>query len=319
LILILVIVALLAMIGNFIIKPRHDKVTLNPYDLKIDSIGQIAKKNYGDFISEKITVPLKTVLAITVDKGGHIYLSGDSGILIISRQGEEIIRFNTETTATALSLDDNDRIIAAFENHVAVYSSKGKLLSKWAVIRKETYITSVAVSNKSVFLADASLGLVYEFTPEGSIVRTIGSKDKTDEVSCFILPSYYFDVAIAPDSTLWVANTGRHKLVNFYRDGRLRSFWGNASSSVEDFCGCCNPSHFAIMNDGSFITAEKGIVRVKKYNATGIFVCAIAGPEQFKPGSSGLDIATNAEDEILVLEPSARMIHIFKEKKQSDL
>jgi hypothetical protein len=65
------------------------------------------------------------------------------------------------------------------------------------------------------------------------------------------------------------------------------------------------------MEDGSFITAEKGIVRVKKYDSQGNFECAIAGPDAFEEASTGLDIAINKKNQILVLEPDASKVHIF--------
>jgi hypothetical protein len=92
------------------------------------------------------------------------------------------------------------------------------------------------------------------------------------------------------------------------------SSWGETSSAVEGFCGCCNPSNFALMRDGSFITAEKGLVRVKKYNKNGDFECVIAGPEKFKEDAKGLDIAIDSNDRIYVLEPEAMKIHIFEIK-----
>jgi len=313
LILVLAVITVLAVVGNYIIKPSHDHITVNPYDLKIDSIGLIAKDKYCDVTCSKMTLPFKKVIAIAVDSENDIYISGDSCILILSRKGDKIKQFSTESTATALVVDKNNAIYAAFENHIAQYSKEGKLIAQWPVIKKNSYITSLAVSDKQVFAADASAALVYEFSSNGTLIRSFGSKDKKDLVSCFILPSNYFDVAVAPDTTIWIANTGRHKLVNFYTDGNQRSFWGRTSAAVEDFCGCCNPSHFAIMKDGSFITAEKGIVRVKKYDSFGHFIGAIAGPEHFQSGAAGLDIAINNNNEILVLEPHARIIHIFKE------
>jgi len=313
--LIVAIILGLILLGKNIIKPDYNNQTKNPYELNIDSIGQIAKEKYGDYTSSIIALPFRTAKALAVDQENKMYVSGEGKILILSQKGEKIGEFETANkTATALSIGINNTIYAAFENQIITYSTDGKLRKKWPVLETDSYITSIAIHADLVYLADAAKAAVYVYKTDGTLVRSIGARDNKD-VTTFILPSYYFDVAIAPDGTPWVANTGKHKLVNFDSEGELKSSWGERSSAVEGFCGCCNPSHFTIMADGSFITAEKGIVRVKKYDPSGKFECAIAGPENFKPGATGLDVALNSENEILVLEPNGGKIHIFKSKK----
>jgi hypothetical protein len=303
----------LASIGGYFVlrKPNYDHPEKNPYETGIDSIGRIPAEKYCDVSASALNIPFELSKALAVDKDNNIYVSGDKSILILTKEGKKITQFATDITATALAISEDKTIYAAFESHIATYSSTGKLLKEWPAFEKKSYITSLAISKTIIFVADAELEEVHEYKTDGTLIRSIGSKDKK-KVDSFILPSYFFDVAIASDNTLWAANTGKHKLVSFNADGSLRSSWGETSAAVEDFCGCCNPSHFAILKDGSFITAEKGIPRVKKYNSAGKFVGAIAGPEHFRESSTGLEIAINSENDILVLEPAVRKIHIFK-------
>jgi len=315
--LILVVIVGLVVLGKLMIKPTYDNQAKNPYDLNLDSIGQIAKEKYGDYSSSILAVPFKTAKALAVDSENTIYVSGDHKILILTPNGEKVRAFETgKTTATALVVGPDHKIYAAFENHLITYSADGQILKKWPVINESSYITSLAILMDILYVADATEASVYKYKTDGTFIRSIGSRDNKD-ASTFILPSNYFDVAVDSDGAPWVANTGKHKLVHFDSEGILLSSWGETSSAVEGFCGCCNPSHFAIMKDGSFITAEKGIVRVKKYNSVGKFECAIAGPEQFKPGATGLDIVVNSENEILVLEPNGGKIHLFKSKNST--
>ncbi len=306
----IVIVALAAIIGNAIMKPRFD-ATANPYDLQLDSIGKIAPELYCGYSAEKIAIPLQRSKAITVDTLNTMYISGDNRIIGVSSDGRLVNDFATPATATALAVNKIGQLVAAFETHVSLYATDGTLLLQWPDFNKKSYITSLAVSNNRVFLADADDALVYEFTMEGGFIRTYGTKEDKEAVTTFILPSYFFDLALAPDQSLWVTNNGKHKVVNFQADGSLRSSWGETSAAVHGFSGCCNPSHLAILNDGSFITAEKGIVRIKKYTADGKFECAVAGPEHFKKGALGLDVVINSDQKILVLEPDAALVHIF--------
>lgn len=304
--------SLASIAGYFITKkPNYAQQENNPYALGIDSIGKIPEEKYCKVTASTLDLTFENLKALAVDKDDNIYVSGDKSIIILSKEGKTITQFSTDITATALAIGDDKNIYAAFESHICTYSAEGQLLKEWQAFESKSYITSLAINNAHIYAADAELQIVIEYNLDGSFVKAIGSKDNK-EVDSFILPSYFFDVAIAPDNSLWAANTGKHKLINFNSEGKMISNWGETSSAVEGFCGCCNPSHFAIMKDGSFITTEKGIVRVKKYNPTGEFVCALAGPEHFMVSSTGLEIAINSESDILVLEPATRKIHIFK-------
>jgi hypothetical protein len=85
---------------------------------------------------------------------------------------------------------------------------------------------------------------------------------------------------------------------------------------IDGFCGCCNPTHMAILDNGSFVTSEKGLPRVKVIAPTGELQAVVAGPGQLAPDTVGLDLAIDPEGRILVLDPAARMVRVFVEKKE---
>ena len=93
------------------------------------------------------------------------------------------------------------------------------------------------------------------------------------------------------------------------------SYWGTASLAASGFGGCCNPSHIALLPDGSLVTSEKGLPRVKVYDADGTFRAVVAGPESFRPGTVGLDLAVDDEGRVLVLDPSREELRIFVPRK----
>jgi len=193
---------------------------------------------------------------------------------------------------------------------LGVFDTLGKQILTIESVGEEAFITSIAVQEDKIFVAEAQGKKIIEYSHQGKPVSTIGTRD-SNELTRFILPSYFFDVAFDSDGFLWAANTGMHKLVSFKKDGSLRAHWGETSSMPKGFCGCCNPSHFAILESGNFVTSEKGIVRVKEYNQGGDFICVIAGPETFAKGSEGLDIAVDSKQRIWVLEPKTQTIHVF--------
>ena len=84
--------------------------------------------------------------------------------------------------------------------------------------------------------------------------------------------------------------------------------------NIDGFGGCCNPSHIAILGDGSFVTSEKGIPRVKIHNRLGELVGVVAPSEQFDENTVGLDLAFDSQDRIYVLDPKRKAIRIFIKK-----
>ena len=88
---------------------------------------------------------------------------------------------------------------------------------------------------------------------------------------------------------------------------------------IEGFSGCSNPANFAIIEDGGFVTGEKGLPRVKIYDADGVFVSVVAPPELFGWRNDGffgsrigeLDVSVDPQGRVLVLDPVERIVRIF--------
>ena len=305
----LVIIGLI-ILGYFFIKPNHTGIEENPYSMKMDSLGEIPTDKFCSTNYSSIQLQGTKSEAIAVDKYNNIYASNDKKILCFDENEKLVSEIKCDFTATALACTSN-KLIAAFTNEIYIFDADGKQLKNWKLENEKSYITSLAAIDGKIYAADAHAAKVYCFSEDGKLLKTIGQTADKKELTFFVLPSYYFDVAIGTDKSIWIANTGRHKLVQLDNDEHIISSWGETSSAVEGFCGCCNPSNFALMRDGSFITAEKGLVRVKKYNKNGNFECVIAGPEKFMEDAKGLDIAIDSNNKIYILEPEAMKIHIF--------
>jgi len=308
---IVIVITGIYFLGRKLLEPKFGESEPNPFDLKLDSIGKIDSDNFGNYKYSQIQLELKEAKAIAF-LYDQIFVSGDNKLQVLNKKGILIREFSTSGTATAIEVFE-EKIFSGIKDHIEIYNTEGKLLSKFKSFGEKAYITSLTILNNKIYAAEAEAELVYELNDQGDITDIIGDSVPASDIMRFVLPSYYFDVAIDPDGFLWISNTGKHKLINVNTENKMRSYWGTSSSEIQDFCGCCNPTHFKITEDGSFITSEKGIVRIKKYDAAGKFVHAIAGPEFFKKGSEGLDITIDDEGGIYVLEPAASIIHVFKE------
>jgi outer membrane protein assembly factor BamB len=308
---VLVIITIIVL-GYFFIKPSQAKFSENPYSIKMDSLAEIPKDDFCEINYSYIQLDGSKSEAITVDKHNNLYVSYDNKIRHLDIDGNMIFEINTKDLATALTYSD-EKLTAAFANEISIYDAEGKELINWKMDNKKSYITSLTSTNGKIYAADAYTAKVYCFSESGKLLKTIGQNSDKYELDFFSLPSYYFDVAVGKENTIWVSNPGRHKLVQFNTEGQIISSWGKTSSALDGFCGCCNPSNFALLSDGSFVTSEKGIVRIKKHSKDGHFTCAIAGHNKFLKGAQGLDITVDASDRIFVLEPEAMKIHIFEQ------
>jgi hypothetical protein len=310
--LVLLLIVIVIMVTDLFSSKKGD--LKNPYDYKLDALRKSDSNQtvYSEAFSFR--TGLAELHAVACGVGDRIYAGGEKGVEIFEKDGKPAGKFGFEGFATSLALDKKGNVFIGMQDHVEVYDPAGKLLKKWKSLSGESFLTSIAVSDSFVYVADYGKRIVYRYDREGRLLSRIGEKDPQKKVPGFIVPSPYFDLALGKKNELWVANTGRHSLEQYSNDGSLLASWGEASMTIEGFCGCCNPSHFALLSDGSFVTAEKGIERVKIYSPKGEYKCVVAPPSAFTEGTRGLDLAVDSGDRIIVLDPERKLLRIFVRK-----
>ena len=310
--LVLLIAVVVIMFADLFSSKQADQA--NPYDYKMGEIRKSDSTRSAYSEQMIISPPLAEMHALACGAGDRIFVAGKDTLLIYDQPGHSAGRFLFNGTASCMTLDKKGNIYIGMQDHVEIFDPSGKLLKKWKTFSDESLITGIAVSDSIVFLADFGKKIVYRCSPDGRLINRIGEKDPQKNIPGFIIPSPYFDLALGKKGELWVANTGRHSLEQFSNDGTLNSAWGEANMAVEGFCGCSNPSHFALLSDGSFVTSEKGIERVKIYSLQGKFECVVAPPSAFIEGTRGLDLAVDSKDRIIVLDPEKKQLRIFVKK-----
>ena len=265
---------------------------------------------------------------IALDSQGSIYIAGDRAIRVFAQSGDLLNEIELTDIARCLTVANDDKIYIGITNHVEVYGQQGKRLASWDSLGERAVLTSIAVSKSDVFVADAGNRIVLRYDTTGRLINRIGAKDKERNIPGFVIPSPYFDLAVGRDGLLRVVNPGLRRIEAYTFDGDLEFWWGKFSSAVEGFCGCCNPVNFAILEDESFVTCEKGLIRVKIYDPEGAFVCVVAGPEQLIEGGAsrvsefgagsqtgGFDVAVDAQGRIFILDTINNIVRIFIRKK----
>jgi hypothetical protein len=287
----------------------------NPFEYNIEHFKKNAESLNHYTEIKQISTKMQNLYALALDSADQLYVAGDQTCVIFDQNWQRKSFFDLPGRTSALVLDQNNDIYCASMDHVLVFDHTGNQQKEWAAFNNKSILTSIDLTEEHVFLADAGNLVVLQYDKSGKLIRQIGKKDKEKEIPGFIIPSPYFDVAVDPDGFLWAANTGRQSLENYTMEGDLRTQWGEPGMDVEGFCGCCNPSHFTLLEDGSFITAEKGIARVKVYNRIGELTSVVAGPDEFDEGTVGLDLAVDSKNRIFVLDPKRGQVRIFKKTK----
>lgn len=256
----------------------------------------------------------------------RIYVAGENGLVVYGLDGVEVARAKIDGRPDCLAVAPDGEILLGLRTHVEVLEADGTPKPAWDEIGGKAYITSIAVDSEDVYVADAGNRVVFRYDRTGKLLGRIGEKDAGRGIPGLIVPSPYFDVAFDNQGSLWVANTGRHGLENYRSNGDLMASWYRPSFSVDGFCGCCNPSHIAFRNDGTLVTAEKGLARIKLYSVDQKLIGFIADPKIFDDILEGAvlcdletplqDLAVDARNRVLVLDSKRNVVRIFEEKEQ---
>lgn len=273
-----------------------------------------------------VSTGLTEARALTVDSSGTMYVSGDQAIKVIDPGGSIKDTLSLSVAPRCLALADKEFYIGT-RDRVVVADKSGRVLATWPGLGDNAVVTGIALDDEHVYIADAGQRIVWCFDRKGRLIRRIGDKNLEKDIQGFVVPSPYFDLTMGPDGLLWVANPGRHKVEAYTAKGDREFSWGKFGSNLDDFTACCNPMNFAIMTDGSFITCEKGVIRIKVYDSRGVLTGVVAGPEQLTGGKWSISetparrqhvrfvVAADTPGHVYVLDRDRSVVRIFSRKK----
>lgn len=300
-------------IRDFVVNKKGKNIE-NPYAFDISEYTKVDPEEI--LYSEVKTIPLTTSApkGITIWKD-KIILVAEGILLQLNKKGEQLSKTILSFSPTCVSTSPSGEIWIGLKDQVSVFDQTGKELQRWPSFGERSVITSLAVSNEFVYVADAGNRIIYKCSKEGNIISRIGEKNDEKAIPGYVIPSPYFDVALSEEGYLWAVNPGRHSLENYTNDGAMRTSWTKSSVKTEGFSGCCNPSHIAIMSDNSFVTSEKGILRIKKYDQHGNYMGVVAAPDQFDEDSLAPEVAVDEDDLIYVLDFNREQIRLFQLKE----
>jgi hypothetical protein len=241
--------------------------------------------------------------AVAVSPEGKIYLGGDSFLSCYDKDLKEIWTQNIPEKITAITVS-NDTVFATSEELIFLINKDGKSIGEWGPYEANCLITSVSANKNYLAVADAGNKTVFILKKDGEVLSMIGHFGEK-----LLIPSPYFDVSLTPDNVVFIAHTGNFRIEKRSIDGRLLSSFGEPGSSPEAFCGCCNPAHFTVIPQG-FVTAEKGINRIKIMGPEGGFIEYVSSENDFIP-SAPLDVASTDGKIIYGANPADGRLYVF--------
>jgi WD40 repeat protein len=296
------VLIILAFIGYMIFD------TIRPQGLEKSIDITVKKDSLQDFwkISREFKVENGSLKAVTVSPNGNLFLAAGSFVSSYDKDLKPLWNLKTPYPITSLSIY-GDTLFASSSEKILIISSGGKIKDEWGPFEDYGIITSVTSNNSYIAFADAGNKIVFVLDKTGRVKTMIGQKDGQ-----FIVPSPYFDVALDSDNTLYVANTGHRRIEIRTIEGAIKSHFGDPGMAPGAFCGCCNPAHFILVPNG-FVTAEKGINRIKILNKSGEFVEYVSSKNKFT-SSIPLDLASIDGKTIYAANPADSKLYIFTRK-----
>jgi len=294
------LVIILAFIGYIIFDATKDPD-------KKDSSESVKDTLYNDSwtLFREMQITGGDLSSVAVSGNGIIFLGGDSFIKSLNPDLTELWNLNTESKITSLAVS-GDTVFASTTEMILLVSTSGKLLAEWGPYEGNSIITSISAGKRFLAFADAGNKRVFVLKKNGEMNSMMGQSEDQ-----FVIPSPYFDVAFSED-IVFAANSGHRRIETWTTDGKKLSQFGEPGTAPGAFCGCCNPSHFAVIPQG-FVTAEKGINRIKILDRKGDFIEFVSSNNEFIP-SIPLDVASADGKTIYAANSANNTLYLFKRK-----
>jgi NHL repeat-containing protein len=132
---------------------------------------------------------------------------------------------------------------------------------------------------------------VYEFSPEGKLLLTLGKSGGAAEPDYFYQPN---DVLVAPGGDIFVAEghgAGNNRLFKFSKDGKLIKTWGRSGTGPNEFD---QPHALAMDSRGRLFVGDRNNNRIQILDQNGTFL------EEWKQFSRPSGIYIDKQDNIYV-------------------
>ena len=165
----------------------------------------------------------------------------------------------------------------------------------------------------TIYIADSLNHRIQQFSPDGLLLNGWGTfanaQDEDAPGGTFNEP---WDVAVADDGSIFVADTFNHRIQKFDSTGRFIASWGvfAQGESPESFWG---PRGITIADNGNVFVTDTGNKRVVVFDSELNYKTQFGGGG-FEPGQfdEPVGITINSEGQIIIADTWNRRIQIFE-------
>lgn len=168
-----------------------------------------------------------------------------------------------------IATDAQGRVYAAGGDSeaIVVFAPDGRFLTAWGrdLIKAKH---GVRIFGQQLFVADTEMHQVYEFTLDGTLVRSLGTRGKAGLGHAeFNQPT---DIALAADGDMFITDGyGNSRVVRLAPDGSFRAAWGEPGDGPGEFRA---PHNIVIDREGLIYVADRENDRIQVFSPEGEFV-----------------------------------------------
>lgn len=300
----------------------------NPWRYDVDALRRVDPALVHFERVSGFTVASPAVRRFHVTPDGVVRVAAGRAVWTFEETGRRTSVLEIGEVVRAVGVAPDGAVFVGLRDRVECWSAEGRRLARWTAFSGKPYLTGFAFAGEEVYVADAGNRVVYRCDRSGRVQLRIGERNPDRNIPGLVLPSPFLDVEVGEDGLLRVNNPGRHRVEAYTRDGDLELSWGRAGVAIDAFCGCCNPIQLAALPGGSWVTAEKGLPRVKVHHGDGRLASVVAVPDQFAAVASedrgvktttdtlldGLDVAVDGKGRVWVLDLVGATVQVFRRK-----
>jgi NHL repeat len=223
----------------------------------------------------------------------------------------------------AVATDGQDRVFVFHrppgdEPPVLVFDRQGALVSSWGKDFLEDAHGMVigpdatAGGAERLWLVDRGPHLVYQCTPDGAPLRTLGTRGVAGEQVPFNRPT---DVAVAPNGEVYVSDGyGNARVHRFGADGTLLQSWGVPGQGPGEFKlvhSVWVDSHGGREGAGRVLVADRENHRVQRFTADGEYLGEWGGfrqPTDLFVDEQGFVYVPELQSRMSILDPDGQVV-----------
>jgi hypothetical protein len=164
----------------------------NQYEYKLDKLKQVDTNLLCYKEVQTIEISDRKIYGLAIDNDDITYVSAEGKVLAFRSNGDSLLSFVVSGRPNCITAPEDGNLYLSFKDHIEIWSKKGELISKWGTINSAAYITSIAVDENSVFLADAGNKIVHHYDKNGKLINQIGKRNKEKDILGFFYPKPVF-------------------------------------------------------------------------------------------------------------------------------